>query len=156
VRLLDKNRLPHTDVLEVNADGAVQACYASVLALARDFNRTGTGVWVKRSSGLSLLLNEDENHLAQGSMDPFNPNRRFSNLDLLAEVPNPPYSHTQHAWAEAITVAELRYNRFSLYDARRLHQAYCDDRDTRRLTTDPAKGRLSTNSFFYGPAAGYG
>ena len=156
VRWLDKNRLPHTDVHEVNADGTVQACYASVLALTRDFNRSGTGLWVERSSGLSLLRTEDENHLAQGSMDPFNPNRRFPNLDLLAEVPNPPYSHTQHAWAEAIMVAELRYNRFSFYDARRLHQAYCDARDASRLTTDPAKGRLTMNSFFYGPAAGYG
>jgi hypothetical protein len=151
VKWLDKNRIPHTDVEpEPSPNGDLATCYASVLSLTREFNRTGTGVWMERETGLSLGRNVDESNRMNGNINPFSSVRRFPELDVLEEVPNPPYSHTEHVWAEAIMVAELRFNRFSFYDCRRLHQVHCSGADARRLSMDPAKGRLTMNSFFWG------
>jgi hypothetical protein len=69
---------------------------------------------------------------------------------LLKEIPDPfPHALTEHAWGKAIMVAELRYNRFVFYDGRRLHQQYMLPEDAPRMSTDPSKGRLTMNSFFW-------
>lgn len=48
-----------------------------------------------------------------------------------------------------IMVAYLRYNRFILYDGRRLHNQYFTPEQYKRLTGDPNSGRLTMNSFFW-------
>jgi len=149
---LDSQRIPHNDIrwdLGLFPNGDVPVSFASVLPLTRDFNRSGTGLWMERVTGLSLLRNVDENNKAQGNMNPHNPGHLHPHLDLLVEVPNPPHAHTEHVWAEAIMIAELRYNRYVFYDGRRLHQQFCNADDYVRLSIDPAKGRLTMNSFFW-------
>ena len=44
---------------------------------------------------------------------------------MRVEVPDPhPHALLRHKWAEAVAVAQLRFNRIVLYDGRRLHNRY--------------------------------
>ncbi len=46
-------------------------------------------------------------------------------------------------------LTHLRFNRFVLYDGRRLHQLFVELEDAPRLLDDPFTGRLTVNSFFW-------
>lgn len=149
---LDSQRLPHNDVrwdIPCKAGGQVPGSYASVLPLTTQFNRSGTGLWVEAATGTSLLKTVAMNNAAQGNMNPHVPTHLRPELDLLAEISDPPHAHLSHAWAQCALVAELRFNRYVLYDGRRLHQQYCNKDDAQRLSKDPAQGRLTMNSFFW-------
>lgn len=82
---LDSHRLPHSDVrwdLGTKPNGGMPTCYASVLPLTTQFNRSGTGLWLENESGLSLLKTVKENELAQGNMNPHVANRKHPELDV--------------------------------------------------------------------------
>jgi hypothetical protein len=107
--------------------GAVPHSYASILPLTIDFNRSGTGLWRERVTKLNILSTLAENEAAQGNMNPHVERRLHADLDLLVEIPDPyPQSLTEHAWAECLAVALLRFNRFAFYDGRNLHQVARD------------------------------
>jgi hypothetical protein len=153
---LDSQRLPHNDIkwdLGVLPGGAVPGSYASVYALTRDFNTSGTGLFLEKESGFSLLKTLPMNERAQGNFNPHHEGRQHPELDLLEEIPDPHPHQMKHmrdnAWVKMIMVSYLRYNRFVLYDGRRLHNQYLEPEDYPRLSADPAKGRLTMNSFFW-------
>ena len=148
--------------------------YASVLPLTTDFNETGTAFYREKTSKLSLLKTPEENTRAQGAMNPHYNGRLHPHLDVLEEFPDytvaadgegegrmgvgvglgtggphaPPHA-VSNPWAEAILVARLRFNRYILYDGRRLHNQFIETEDYPRLSSDPALGRLTLNSFFW-------
>lgn len=145
-------RLPHNDIrweLGTRPDGVVPGSFASVLPLTTDFNRSGTGLWREKVTGFSLLKNVAMNNAAQGNMNPHNKGHLHPEVDLLDEIPDPPHASVEHIWAECILVAELRFNRYVFYDGRRLHQQYLTLEDHLRLSKDPAKGRLTLNTFYW-------
>ena len=163
VKWLDSHRLPHNDIrwnLGIRTNGHVPESYASVLALSRSFNGTGTGFYREKSTGLSLLKTRLDNELAQGSMNPHHSGRRLAHLDLLAEVPDEPHGpfappHSiANAWTEAIGVAHLRFNRLVLYDGRRLHSQFVPSEAYARLSGNPLTGRLTLNGFFWSSSEG--
>ena len=150
---LDSQRIPHNDVrwdIPTNSDGTVPVCYACVLPLTRDWNSSGTGIWVERGTGFSLLKTVSMNNQAQGNMNPHVDHRMHADLDLYKEIPDPlPQALYEHVWAKMSVLAELRFNRYVFYDGRRLHQQFVMMDDLKRLVKDPYEGRLTMNSFFW-------
>jgi len=158
---LDAQRLPHTDIrwdLGTSGDARhVPPSIATVLALSSKWNASGTAFWrvtgTTRSEAEkpSLLPTLRVNEEAQGGFSGrTGPRGRHPHLDLRAEVPDPhPHSVLKHAWAEAIAVALLRFNRIVVYDGRRLHNRYIEGPDYVRLSTSPGSGRLTLNSFLW-------
>ena len=127
--------------------------YASVLGLTDQFDNSGTGLFLEKKSGLSLLKTLPMNEEAQGNFNPHMDGRLHKELHIRTEVPDPhPHSlryQADNAWVKTIVKANVRYNRFTLYDGRRLHSQALEPEDYPRLSADPAKGRLTLNSFFW-------
>ena len=155
---LDSQRMPHNDVrwdLGVHRDAAqtVPASYASVYGMTTKFDRSGTGLFLEKESGHSLLKTLPMNERAQGNFNPHVDARLHPHLHIRKEVPDPhPHSlkyQADNAWVKTICVAYVRYNRFTLYDGRRLHSQAIEPEDYPRLSSDPATGRLTLNSFFW-------
>jgi hypothetical protein len=150
---LDSERLPRVEIrwdYGTLPGGVVPQSYATELPLMANFNESGTGLWRERSSKLHLLKTVAENEEAQGNMNPHVANRKHPELDLLEEIPDPnPYALTAHAWAECILVQHFRLNRLALYDGRSLHSYYISAQDHKRLSKDPARGRLTMDSYFW-------
>jgi hypothetical protein len=59
------------------------------------------------------------------------------------------FGDVDNHWVEGTAISQLRYNRFLLYDMRRLHNVFFNQSEYHRVTGDAAKGRLTTNSFFW-------
>ena len=155
---LDSQRLPHNDInwkFGVKRDAArtVPTSYASVLALTNEFNNSGTGLYLEKSTGYSLLKTLPMNEAAQGAFNPHVDGRKHPELNLLEEIPDPhPHSleHTKdNPWVKTIMIGFLRYNRCTFYDGRRLHNQFLEGDDYPRLSTDPESGRLTMNSFWW-------
>jgi tetratricopeptide (TPR) repeat protein len=150
---LDSQRLPHNDVrwdLGTKHNGHVPKSFASVLPLTNDFDESGTGLWYEKSTGDSLLKTVQQNNNAQGAMNPHVKNHLHLDVNLYEEIPDPAiHAVVEHIWAKCFIIAQLRFNRFVLYDGRRLHQQYVNKADERRLSVEPQKGRLTMNSFFW-------
>jgi len=155
---LDSQRLPHNDIkwnYGVVRDNAksIPVSYASVYPLTKAFNDSGTSLFLEKESGFSLLKTLPMNERAQGNSNPHHDGRLHPELDLYEEIPDPhPHSmaaQRDNAWVKMIMVAYLRYNRFILYDGRRLHNQYFTPEQYTRLTGDPNSGRLTMNSFFW-------
>jgi len=150
---LDSQRLPHNDVrwdLGTKRNGHVPRSFASVLPLTTEFNESGTGLWYEKSTGYSLLKTVDMNNRAQGAMNPHVKTHLHPEINLYNEIQDPDiHSSVEHIWAKCIMIAQLRFNRFALYDGRRLHQQYVTEKDNLRLSINPSKGRLTMNSFFW-------
>ena len=53
----------------------------------------------------------------------------------------------------SIAVIPVRFNRFTMYDMRRLHNIYYADVDSNLLINNPEEGRLAINTFVYSGAA---
>ena len=49
----------------------------------------------------------------------------------------------------SIAVIPVRFNRFTMYDMRRLHNIYYNDVDSKLLHNNPEQGRLAINTFVY-------
>jgi hypothetical protein len=150
---LDSQRLPHNDVrwdLGTRRNGEVPLSFASVLPLTNEFENSGTGLWYEKSTGLSLLKTVEMNNMAQGRMNPHVKTHLHPEVDLYEEIPDSAiHALTEHVWAKCFAVAQMRFNRFVMYDGRRLHQQYVDYEDAPRLSTDPSKGRLTMNTFLW-------
>ena len=91
---LDSQRLPHNDInwkFGVVQDEArtVPTSYASVLPLTTEFNNTGTGLFLEKTSGFSLLKTLPMNEEAQGAINPHVDGRKHPELDLLKAIPDP-------------------------------------------------------------------
>jgi hypothetical protein len=154
----DLHRIPHNDVewdMGARADGTLFQVYASVMSLTTAFNESGTGMWMERSTGLSFLDTTHKNQL-KNLFDPRAKTRLHPELDVRVEIPDPsPSAKTENAWLRCIAIALLKYNRYAIYDGRRLHYQYVNEADHARLSRDPSKGRLTLNSFYwYNPKAG--
>jgi hypothetical protein len=153
---LDSQRLPHTDTkwdLGVLAGGEVPTSYACVYTLTNEFNNSGTALFLEKESGFSLLKTLSMNERAQGNFNPHHTGRRHPEINLLEEIPDP-HPHQmkymkENAWVKMIMVSYLRYNRFVLYDGRRLHNQYLEPEDYPRLSANPATGRLTMNTFLW-------
>lgn len=161
---LDAQRLPHNDIRwDIGntraADGTshVPPSIATVLGLTSRWNESGTTLW--RVAGTSrseeekpsLLTTVEVNSAAFGGYsNRAGPRSRYPDADVRQEVPDPhPHALLRHKWAEAIAVAQIRFNRIVLYDGRRLHNRYINKSDYVRLSTEPGKGRLTMNSFLW-------
>jgi len=89
---LDSQRMPHNDVrwdLGVLPDKTVPASYASVLGLTDQFDNSGTGLFLEKKSGLSLLKTLPMNEEAQGNFNPHMDGRLHKELFIRTEVPDP-------------------------------------------------------------------
>jgi len=162
-----------------NRDGRVPPSIATVLGLTSGWNEAGTTLWRVRGTARSedekpSLLTTVDVHAARDASPPpardphsalrvqinsaamggysnrAGPRGRFPDADVRQEIPDPhPHSLLRHKWAEAIAVAQIRFNRIVLYDGRRLHNRYINRSDYVRLSTEPGKGRLTMNSFLW-------
>ena len=98
---LDSQRLPHTDInwaygLRQNEHTGiweVPSCYASLLSLTREFNQSGTGIYLEKGTGWSLLKTLPMNEEAQGNMNPHVKQRLHPELDVREVIPDP------HPWS---------------------------------------------------------
>ena len=59
------------------------------------------------------------------------------------------FGHHDHPWMTSIAVVPVRFNRFTMYDMRRLHNIYYADGDGALLANNPEEGRLAINTFIY-------
>lgn len=103
VAWLDAQRIPGNEIawhLGLYEDKSVPVSYEVDLSLSVGFESSGAGLWLERSTGLSVLRTLPENEEAQGSMNPRVEKRKHADLDLLKEIPDPhPHSLIEHAWA---------------------------------------------------------
>ena len=65
------------------------------------------------------------------------------------------FGHHDHPWMSSIAVIPVRFNRFTMYDMRRLHNIYYADVDSSLLANNPEEGRLAINTFVYSGSADF-
>eukprot|EP00929_Paragymnodinium_shiwhaense_P097290 TRINITY_DN59025_c0_g1_i1.p1 TRINITY_DN59025_c0_g1~~TRINITY_DN59025_c0_g1_i1.p1 ORF type:complete len:718 (-),score=81.96 TRINITY_DN59025_c0_g1_i1:306-2459(-) len=165
---LDAQRTPHADIFWEQIDNIpledgddndalVPPLLATVYALTNNFEDSGTSIWrVKRTTEdpeemTSNLKTVQQNQRAQGSYSTKAGARGlYPDLRIRDEMPEPyPHYKLENPWMEVIAVARLKYNRLVVYDGRRLHNQYLEPSSYGKLSIDPAKGRLTVNSFFF-------
>jgi hypothetical protein len=165
--LRSSQRLPHNDINwnfglhEPDEErgllpGEIPKGLASVFGLTKEYDNTGTTFYREKTSKLSLLrtaqMNQDmwgevtatsKRLNASGEVKWGAGNDEFfaNGIDGFGDIDN--------HWVEGTVISRLRYNRFLLYDMRRLHNVYFNQSEYHRITSDAAKGRLTTNSFFW-------
>ena len=117
---LDSQRLPHTDIdwqhgLRKNESTGVYEvpqCYASLLSLTTKFNESGTGIYLEKETGWSLLKTLPMNERAQGNINPHVENHLHKHLNLREEIPDPhPWSldyTLDNAWIKSVGHSHAR------------------------------------------------
>ena len=139
-----RTHLPHIDV---TMDAPIG--YAGVGALSTMFNSSGTGIYKDQGTGTSLFLGEE---MATPILKSYAEHTRSDVTHFTKEAPmvNPfGYPHAiNNSWVSCIMINYLLYGRFYFYDLRRLHNFYMEAEDIKKLSFDPAKGRLTYNLFF--------
>ena len=99
----------------------------------------------------------DDNNEAQGNINPHYEKRLHKELNLY-DVITDPHPHTlenqaDNPWVQIVVVAYCKFNRFTFYDGRRLHNQYFESDDYDRLSADPSEGRLTMNTFLWDAAS---
>jgi len=120
----------HVDHLDVPPGHMIAA---SVLYLFRDPALGGTGFYMPRRPPADIA------RLVQAAAEW--PAERFHAETGIARG----YMRESNAWFEKVLEVEPRWNRMIAYPGTVMHSA---DIDPRRLSTDPARGRLTINGFF--------
>ena len=148
--MVNSQRLAHTDVdFQWGADrGAIPKGLATVFGLTTRHNKTGTAFYREKSTGISLMKTLPEMEGMWGSVT-----RVHKDLDLSFRDGITSFGHYDNPWMKSIAAVPMRYNRFTMYDMRRLHNIYYADADAALLEPDPERGRLAINTFVYSGSA---
>ena len=148
--------LPHVD----GGFSGFKLGFAGIAPLTDAFNKTGTGIYLSKNTGLSLFPSYDE---YEASCDPprslrthsLAKNFRPSAVSIgavrnVAQGVNPFGGQfaIDNPWVACILTLSQKYGRFYFYDLHRLHNFHMESEDIARLSLDPRKGRLTFNIFF--------
>jgi hypothetical protein len=165
--LTSSQRLPHNDIdwsygvhEEDEERGLLQweipKGLASVFGLTKDYDTTGTTFYREKTTKMSLLKTSPMNQEMWGAVTKTSQRLNASgevkwgagNDEFFANGIDG-FGDVDNHWVEGTAISQLRYNRFLLYDMRRLHNVFFNQSEYHRVTGDAAKGRLTTNSFFW-------